>query len=300
MLEEKVLSQEEFETEKQRLYKKKEASLAKQREDEQAAIMAGESPDGMLSDVRGMMNDHYQQALALYYYQQQAQQQGRRKSDKQTMSEEEVEGEELEADEAGASMPREQGPPQDGMDKDDAAGGCNGGVPAGAVDLGTVTDGEDVGSSAGAAGPMVAGNGMPPSLGKFGKSSGKRGPAVPAPFPMMPIGWGGFGNSPLPPFPTFPFPMLPPTRGLGRKMYGVGADGGVDGPKKRGRPRKNLLAEHSGEMQRDGVAAPAVPPEPPATPGAHMQAVKSVSDGTATGAPAAGEISSVAVSGLGI
>ena len=69
-----VLSAEEFETEKQRLYKKKDASLKKQREDE-AALRGDESEAvgnaSLCGDVHVAMADHCQQAMAMamFYHQ---------------------------------------------------------------------------------------------------------------------------------------------------------------------------------------------------------------------------------------
>lgn len=244
LLEEGVLSQKEFETEKQRLYRKKEESLSKQREDE-AAI---QGIDGVPLEMRGFVGDTYQQALAMYYS---GQQSGGKKMDaKETMSEEADDDDEELPDEA-----RDQPlPPQTpSKDADPLSASKAEGATAGAADVaGTQSVGAEMSGV------------MPGKVGKVAVD-GKRGMPLPLPMAFMPLGFGGFGAQFLP-FPSFPFPPAhPPNNSAGKKLARATGfvDGTVDaGAKKRGRPRKNLLPEAQYDATR--VQAAAVPPESPA------------------------------------
>lgn len=262
LLEEGVLSQEEFETEKQRLYRKKDENLLKQREEEAAM-------HGFAGVPMGLVGDPYQQAaLAMYYYGQQTG--GKRMDGKGSMSEEADENEEEVPDEAGA-MARDQPlpPPTAGKDADAMAASKAAGTPTGAADV-AATQGGGIEMAAGVSGVAAGSDGSAvasASPGKAGKMAmgGKRGPPLPPPMPFMPFGFGGFGAQ-FPPFPAFPFPPAHlPKKSAGRKLGGMAgfAEGGVDrGAKKRGRPRKNPLPEAQDDVTR--VPATSVPPEPPA------------------------------------
>ncbi len=248
LLEEGVLSQEEFETEKQRLYRKKEESLSKQREDE-AAI---QGIDGVPLEMRGFMSDTYQQALAMYYSGQQSE--AKKMDAKGTMSEEADDDDDELPDEAGAMARDQPLPPQTpSKDADPVSASKAAGATAGAADVaGTQSVGVEM------SGVMS---------GKVGKVAmdGKRGMPLPLPMPFMPLGFGGFGAQ-FPPFPSFPFPPAhPPNKSAGKKLARATGfvEGIVDGgAKKRGRPRKNPLPEAQYDATR--VQAAGVPPEPPA------------------------------------
>jgi len=256
LLEEGVLLQEEFEIEKQRLYKKKEDSLAKQRLDE--AALYGAQPLDSVGAVhsRGAMNDPYQQALQMHYYYQQQHPDQQDKANKKLgdQGEEEEDDandeEDMNTDEPGACMPRDR-----------------------------VLEKEGEPSMQNAAAAESAG--VAQSNGRVLGGEGRKG-ALPRPIPYIPIPfWSGMGPA-FPPFSPFHFPgyMQPSRKSATSK--GSSADDGTPA-KKRGRPRKIPLPVPPSDTSRPQQEVSASPTSSGLAPAETLGAVaEKVPGGEAT------------------
>ena len=218
LLEEGVYSKDEFEVERQKLYKKKEAGLEQQRVDE-AALFA----NGGTALACGSIGEPHQQALAMYCYHQQhaAKASKAANGEDNTMSGEEEDGENDEDDEERNATGDDAGmpppPPSPPLTVKDGDVGGSAKISAGAA---TKNAPSEMGSGwGGAAGPLAA-------------------------YPYYPYG-----------LPMLPMLVHAPKRAMARKKAGAGAvaEGSMDGGK-RG-PRTTGLGEAAGVEAVDAAAA---------------------------------------------
>ena len=219
LLEEGVYSKDEFEVERQKLYKKKEAGLEQQRMDE-AALFA----NGGTALAGGSIGEPHQQAFAMHYYHQQHAANAAKPAngDHKTMSGEEEDGENDEdddeerdatGDDAGMPPP----PPSPPLtDKDGEAGGSA----------------KISGSAATKNAPSEMGSGLGGAVGPM------------AAYPYYPYG-----------LPMLPMLAHAPKRAMARNKAGAGAvaEGSMDGGK-RG-PRTTGLGEAAGVEAVEAAAA---------------------------------------------